>query len=111
MTRDETVALFEACEAKRAAELAEGLSEDLAHEWAKEHWNAWAADMLTKKKALEEAGLWKASRENPLAPEKGENAKTQAWLAEAAADFSSCHFFGKAKKQKRTLRRKSSFSN
>ena len=49
MTRDETVALFLECEAKRAeartAALAEGKSRrgrDIAHEAAKAHWNAWA---------------------------------------------------------------------
>ena len=63
MTRDETVALFLECEAKRAevrdAALAEGKSEeearDIAHEAAKEHWNAWAEDMLAKRKALEQS--------------------------------------------------------
>ena len=50
MTRDETIALFLECEAKRAealtAALAEGKEErevdELAHEAAKAHWNAWA---------------------------------------------------------------------
>ena len=66
MTRDETLALFLECEAKRsqvrAAALAEGRNEDeareIAHEAAKAHWNAWADRMLTEKKALEIAGDW-----------------------------------------------------
>ena len=60
MTRDETVALFLECEAKRAeartAALAEGKSEtrtNIAHEAAKRHWNAWAQAMLAERKALE----------------------------------------------------------
>ena len=68
MTRDETVALFLECEAKRAeartAALAEGKSEDeadeLAHEAAKAHWNAWADAMLAERKALETDGRWDA---------------------------------------------------
>ena len=76
MTRDEktvrerTVERFLECEAKRAearaAALAEGKSEDearkIAHEAAKQHWNAWAEDMLAKRKALEEPGAWAAER-------------------------------------------------
>lgn len=64
MNRDLTVALFLECEARRkearAAALAEGKSsvEDIAHEAAKAHWNAWADGMLAKRKALEANGLW-----------------------------------------------------
>ena len=58
MTRDETVALFVECEAKRnearAAALAErknALGVDyVAHEAAKAHWNAWAEAALAKQK-------------------------------------------------------------
>ncbi len=68
MTRDETVALFLECEAKRgearAAALAEGKSEagaeDTAHEAAKAHWNAWAEGLLAERKAMEADGRWAA---------------------------------------------------
>ncbi len=57
MTRDETVALFLECEAKRgaarAAALASGKSEydadAKAHEAAKAHWNAWAQELLAQR--------------------------------------------------------------
>jgi hypothetical protein len=75
VTRDETVLLFEACEAKRAAARAEGLGEDEAHERAKAHWNAWVEGLLARKKALEEAGCWKASSKYGRRPE---NAETKA---------------------------------
>ncbi|MBI4724984.1 MAG: pentapeptide repeat-containing protein [Rhodomicrobium sp.] len=93
MTRDETVALFLECEAKRAearaAALAESKSgddaENIAHEAAKAHWNAWAEGLLAERRALEEAGAWKASRHFiPWYPEQGENKQTRAWLEEAA---------------------------
>jgi len=58
MTRDETVALFLACEAKRAearaAALAEGKdkrdAKHIAHEAAKARWNAWAEPLLAERK-------------------------------------------------------------
>jgi uncharacterized protein YjbI with pentapeptide repeats len=71
MTRDETVALF-----------LQG----------REAWNAWAAEMLAGRNALEEAGNWRGSREYPWEPEEGENPETQAWLEKAIADFSRCFF-------------------
>ena len=78
MTRDEavrerTVERFLECEAKRAearaAALAEGKSEgearEIAHEAAKEHWNAWAEELLAERKALEETGAWTAEKKYP----------------------------------------------
>ncbi len=70
MTRDETVALFLECEARRAearaAALAESKSEDaddIAHEAAKAHWNAWAGSVLAQRETLEKEGRWaEASR-------------------------------------------------
>ena len=70
MTRDETVALFLECEAKRAearaAALAEGKDEGgantAAHEAAKAHWNAWAEPLLAERKAMEAAGRWAAEK-------------------------------------------------
>lgn len=66
MTRDETIALFERCEAARAKARAEALAagksedkaENIAHEAAKAIWNYWAAEMLAHRKTLEEAGEW-----------------------------------------------------
>ena len=63
MTRDETIALFLECEAKRKeareAALAQGADEvdvlNAAHDAAKVHWNAWADSMLARRKALEES--------------------------------------------------------
>ena len=52
MTRDETVALFLECEAKRAAALAAGEPDDKAHEAAKAIWNAWAQPLVEQRKAL-----------------------------------------------------------
>ncbi len=99
MTRDETIALFEACEAKRAearaAALAEGKDEDearkIAHEAAKTHWNAWAEERLAERKALEETGAWAAEKTGwgSLEPK---NAGTRAWMEQAECSFSRCLF-------------------
>ena len=76
--------------------LAEGKTKDdarnIAHEAAKAHWNAWAEPLLAQRKALEEAGAWKSSREIPWEPKKGENPETQAWLEKATGNFSRCLF-------------------
>jgi hypothetical protein len=53
----------------------------------KEAWNAWAEDMLAKRKALEEAGTWEV--ENNLGSLELQNEATKAWAAVATADFSS----------------------
>jgi hypothetical protein len=100
MNRDETVALFLECEAKRAearaAALAEGKSErkarEIAHEAAKAHWNAWAEPLLAERKALEASGAWVSRRDYSWEPETGRNFETQAWLDKAAANFSRCLF-------------------
>ncbi len=110
MTRDETVALFEACEAKRSEALVAALAgskfEDeagsiahaIAHEAAKAHWNAWAEGLLAERKAMEASDTRKLRPASlfpspwPVELEQGENAETQAWLDEAAADFSRCLF-------------------
>ncbi len=99
MTRDETIARFMESEAKRAearaAALAAGESEndarEIAHEAAKAHWNAWAEDMLAKRKALENSGAWVAekSRQGRLEPQ---NAQTRAWLERAEGNFCQCEF-------------------
>jgi hypothetical protein len=79
MTRDETIALFLECEAKRAkakaAAFAEGKSEDeareIAHEAAKGHWNAWAEKLIA-----EETGAW-AAKKTPWGSLEPENAETR----------------------------------
>ena len=89
MTRDETIALFLECEAKRAEARAaathEGKREyeadEVAHEAAKAHWNAWAEGMLAKRKALEQSGQWPS--------------EAGSWMEELKVDFSRCVFFFK----------------
>jgi len=100
--RERTVARFLECEAKRAearaAALAEGKPADaaykIAHEAAKRHWNAWAEDMLAKRKALEGTGVWSATKDNRGALEP-KNAETRAWIDESAASFAWCAFLRK----------------
>jgi len=99
MDREETVVLFLECEAKRAgahaAALADGKSVDdareIAHEAAKNRWNAWADDMLAKRKTLEESGVWSATNycHGSLEPK---NAETRAWTEDAETSFSRCLF-------------------
>jgi len=99
MTRDETVALFLECEAKRgearAAALAEGKSEDkarnIAHEAAKAHWNAWAEPMLAERGRMETEGRW-AVEKNVYGSLEAKNAETGAWMKTAEANFSRCLF-------------------
>ncbi|MGO8953725.1 MAG: pentapeptide repeat-containing protein [Rhodomicrobium sp.] len=95
MNRDETVALFEACEAKRAAALGAGKSEGEAHDAAKAHWNAWAQAMLARRKAMEADASWLAEREHGVGDIKPKNEATGAWLEAAGIDFSHCQFVGK----------------
>ena len=101
MTRDETVALFLGCEARRAetraAALAEGKdehdAENTAHEAAKAHWNAWAQAMIEEKKALESASLFLISREiQEYIWESGGNKETECWLNRSYARFSYYRF-------------------
>jgi hypothetical protein len=90
MTRDETIALFLECEAKRVAEranaLAEGKSEpeaeDIAHEAAKAHWNAWAEASLAEMKTLVTGGNWRVQRldEDTNFAVTAANAETQEWI-------------------------------
>ena len=99
MTRDETVALFLECEAKRAAARAaapaEGKDEDganaAAHEAAKAHWNAWAEARLAERKAMEADGRWAAGK-NVYGNLEPRNPETRAWMELAEANFSRCLF-------------------
>jgi hypothetical protein len=70
MTRDETVALF-----------LQG----------REAWNAWAGDMLAKRKAMETDGRW-AAEKDVLGSLEPKNDETRAWMEAARADFSRCVF-------------------
>jgi hypothetical protein len=87
MTRDETVALFLECEAKRAearaTALAEGKDKDGAntagHEAAKAHWNAWAEPLLAQRKAMEADGRW-AAEKDALGSLEAKNDATRAWM-------------------------------
>ena len=100
MRRDETLALFGACEAARevarAAAAQTGKSagecEEAAHEAAKAQWNGWAAEMLTRRQALEAAGVFKVKSSESWEPAMGENAETQEWLEAAVTDFSFVRF-------------------
>jgi hypothetical protein len=62
--------------------------ETRAH-WGKgeESWNAWALEMLQRKQALEDSGGWAVDWFG-----EGQNAETEAWLADAKADFDGVEF-------------------
>ena len=93
MTRDETIALFLECEAKRgearAAALAGGKSEDharnIAHEAAKAHWNAWAEPLLAERGRMETEGRWAAEKDVVYGSLEPKNAETGAWMKRAEA--------------------------
>lgn len=98
MNRDETIALFECCEAARAeaknAALAEGKSErearTIAHSVAKAIWNGWADTLLAERDAMEQEGHWAAEQRHWGV--ELQNDETHDWLMRAAADFTCCHF-------------------
>jgi hypothetical protein len=93
MTRDETIALFLECEAKRVEALAGGKSEDEAHLAAMRHWNAWAEPLLAERKALEADDRWRAKHYyNYIEPQ---NEVTRDCLSRAKADFRFCLFLNK----------------
>jgi uncharacterized protein YjbI with pentapeptide repeats len=56
-------------------------------EKGKEAWNEWALEILERKKALEDSGGWSADWFG-----EGQNPETEAWLAEAKANFESAEF-------------------
>jgi hypothetical protein len=99
MNRDETIKLFERCEAARAAAKKAALDEGkpeheargIAHEAAKVVWNGWAEPLLAERKRLEEDRRW-AATENDLGILEPQNDDTRDWMARAEADFSRCHF-------------------
>jgi hypothetical protein len=100
--RERTVERFLECEAKRAevraAALADGKSVNearkIAHETAKEHWNAWAGKLLAERKALEDSGAWASEARFGILEPK--NSETRAWLEEAETSFYRCLLLGDA---------------
>jgi hypothetical protein len=52
-----------------------------------EAWNAWAIEILERKKTLEDTGSWLADWFG-----EGQNPETTAWLGEARSDFSGIEF-------------------
>ncbi|MGA7324810.1 MAG: pentapeptide repeat-containing protein [Rhodomicrobium sp.] len=98
MTRDETIALWQRCEEARTAAIAEGKTEEEAHEAAKEIWNGWANVLLAKRKALVSKRSWNSRYyEDPSnygEREYGGNEETPEWLQEATCDFSELQFGG-----------------
>ena len=94
MTRDETIALFNACEAARKTALSEGSDEDQAHEAARTTWNFWAEAMLAERKRLEDTGAWAAERDRFGNLVSG-NEATAEWMKQSEADFSELQFLVK----------------
>lgn len=102
MNREETIALFDRCEAARAKALAEGLAagnkwhvaDDAAHEAAKAVWNGWAKAMLAERHALEAAGKFEILDNilNTSYSQEALNEVTRAWMDAASADFSNYIF-------------------
>jgi len=98
MTRDETVALFLACETKRAearaAALADGKNQDQAHamghEAAKAHWNSWAEALLAEYREMEDAFTT-----NPTVFANPWDCVRADWLERAQVDFSFCSFLSR----------------
>ncbi len=98
MTRDETIALWEKCEEARAAALAEGKSDDKAHDAAKEIWNDWANGVRGEYDALTSKGKFKTKKaiygpdEWISAETIGTNEETLGWLDRARVDFHGFSF-------------------
>jgi hypothetical protein len=93
MTRDETLELFNKCNAACAETMATGASVDKAHEAAKAVWNAWAASQLAARRKIEVDGKWELL-ERRLETRRQwfqrHNQAMQAWLVDARADFAGC---------------------
>ena len=97
MTRDETVALWQQCESARDAALAEGKSEEEAHEAAKSIWNAWAERMLEARRALEASGRFIAKKSEKYddfvaAETVSSDPATLEWMQAAMVNFSGFVF-------------------
>ena len=92
MTRDETLAFWQQCERARSAALADGKSEDEAHEAAKSIWNAWAERMLEARRALEASCQFIARKNDKYddfvaAETVSSDPATLAWMQAARVDF------------------------
>lgn len=91
MDRATTFKLWENCEAARAAAKAAGKDSEEQEAAAAGVWNAWAEEMLARRRALELAGDWSAKQEFLQRPEGG-NEQTRRWLVDACADFCNHEF-------------------
>ena len=99
MTRDETVALFEACEAARAVARADALAEGkdqhqahaIGHEAAKAHWNSWAEALLTEYRTMEDPFV----AANLMVCVSLWNSVRAEWLERAKVDFCFCRFLSR----------------
>jgi hypothetical protein len=97
MTRDETIAFWRQCESARSAALAEGKSEEEAHEAARWIWNAWAGRMLEARRALETSCQFIAAKNEKyddfVASETmSSDPATQTWMRTATVNFSGFTF-------------------
>jgi hypothetical protein len=93
MTRDETIAFWQQCESARAAALAEGKSDEEAHEAARSIWNAWAERMLEGRRALEASCRFIAKKSDKYddfvaAETVSSDPATLAWMQAAMVNFS-----------------------
>lgn len=63
--------------------------EETRSHWGKgeDSWNSWALKMLKRKQLLEDGGGWAVDWFG-----EGQNAETEAWLADAKADFAGVEF-------------------
>ncbi|MCP5365682.1 MAG: pentapeptide repeat-containing protein [Hyphomicrobiales bacterium] len=82
--RERSIALWNECQAAKRTALDAGADESQAQQAAAEVWNAWADDMLAKRKALEDAGKWDVKSE--------ENSETTKWFKESEANFRGVAF-------------------
>lgn len=108
MTRDETIRLFEACEAKRSTVAATRDREE-AHEAAKRAWNEWAQSKIGEFKSLQSQSPFHTLQERAFIEQLGSSGKPakleprekwlkrhspemQRWIEGAKADFSGFSF-------------------
>lgn len=96
MDQQETIALFEQCEAARKSALDGGDDEDKAHEAAKAVWNAWAEKVLAEREELKKRGNWETSAELFGGDIEPGNNETRVWMRAATVDFSGVCFESRA---------------
>ena len=78
MNREQSIQLFNKCEAARKEALDAGKGQDEAHEAAKTIWNAWANQLLKEKKQFENDGTWEGNKDS--------------WENKAVVTFTQCDF-------------------